>query len=182
MDNIAGRAANEVLDVIGHRRSCRSFKPEMPAEKDLDAIVKAGLEAASGMGKQSPIILKVTDRALRDRLSRMNAQIMGAPEDMDPFYGAPAVLVVLADRTVPTHVYDGSLSMGNMLLAADSLGLGSIWIHRAREEFDSPEGKQILADLGVEGDYEGIAHCAVWYWNGEKHEPPQIREGRVVDA
>ena len=91
---------------------------------------------------------------LRDRLSAMNARIMSAPEGTDPFYGAPVVLVVLADRSVPTHVYDGSLVMGNLMLAAHELGLGSCWIHRAREEFDTPEGRQILADLGVEGDYE----------------------------
>ena len=123
-----------------------------------------------------------TDRALRDRLSALNAQVMGAPEGTDPFYGAPAVLVVLAARDVPTHVYDGSLAMGNMLLAADSLGLGSIWIHRAREVFDSEEGRAILAQLGVEGDYEGIGHCAVGFWEGQKPEPPARREGRVFCA
>ena len=107
---------------------------------------------------------------------------MGAPESTDPFYGAPVVLVVLAARDVPTHVYDGSLAMGNMLLAADSLGLGSIWIHRAREVFDSEEGRAILAQLGVEGDYEGIGHCAVGFWEGEKPEPPARRDGRVFSA
>ena len=164
------------------RRSCRSFKAEMPSEEQLDAVVEAGLYAASGMGRQSAIILKVTDHALRDRLSALNAQVMGAPEGTDPFYGAPAVLVVLAARDVPTHVYDGSLAMGNMLLAADSLGLGSIWIHRAREVFDSEEGRAILARLGVEGDYEGIGHCAVGFWEGQKPEPPARREGRVFCA
>ena len=164
------------------RRSCRSFKAEMPSEEQLDAVVEAGLYAASGMGRQSAIILKVTDHALRDRLSALNAQVMGAPEGTDPFYGAPAVLVVLAARDVPTHVYDGSLAMGNMLLAADSLGLGSIWIHRAREVFDSEGGRAILAQLGVEGDYEGIGHCAVGFWEGQKPEPPARREGRVFCA
>ena len=164
------------------RRSCRSFTAEMPSEEQLDAVVEAGLYAASGMGRQSAIILKVTDRALRDRLSALNARAMGAPESTDPFYGAPVVLVVLAARDVPTHVYDGSLAMGNMLLAADSLGLGSIWIHRAREVFDSEEGRAILAQLGVGGDYEGIGHCAVGFWEGEKPEPPARRDGRVFSA
>ena len=164
------------------RRSCRSFTAEMPSEEQLDAVVEAGLYAASGMGRQSAIILKVTDRALRDRLSALNARAMGAPESTDPFYGAPVVLVVLAARGVPTHVYDGSLAMGNMLLAADSLGLGSIWIHRAREVFHSEEGRAILAQLGVEGDYEGIGHCAVGFWEGEKPEPPARRDGRVFSA
>ena len=117
MDSKVGRAVNEVIDAMVERRSCRSFTAEMPSEEQLDAVVKAGLYAASGMGRQSAIILKVTDRALRDRLSALNARAMGAPESTDPFYGAPVVLVVLAARDVPTHVYDGSLAMGNMLLA-----------------------------------------------------------------
>lgn len=119
MDSKVGRAVNEVIDAMVERRSCRSFTAEMPSEEQLDAVVEAGLYAASGMGRQSAIILKVTDRALRDRLSALNARAMGAPESTDPFYGAPVVLVVLAARGVPTHVYDGSLAMGNMLLAAD---------------------------------------------------------------
>lgn len=179
-NNVA--AANEVVKVMVERRSCRSFKPEMPPAEQIDAVVEAGLYAASGRGRQSPIILKVTNRELRDRLSKMNAQIMGAPEGMDPFYGAPAVLVVLADRSVPTYVYDGSLVMGNLMLAAESFGLGSIWVHRAREEFDSDEGRSILADLGIEGDYEGIGHCALGYWDGEKPAAPARREGRVFVA
>lgn len=173
---------NEVLTAMRDRRSCRQFKDQTPAAADLDSIVEAGLYAASGMGRQSTIVLKVTNKDLRDRLSAMNAAIMGKGPDFDPFYGAPAILVVLADKTVPTHVYDGSLTMGNMMVAAESLGLASIWVHRAKEEFDSPEGKKILADLGVEGDYEGIGHCAVGYWGAEKPEAPARREGRVFCA
>ena len=173
---------NEVIEALEQRRSCRKFSDKPVEDEKVKQIVEAGLYAASGMGRQSAIILKVTDRALRDRLSALNAQVMGAPEGTDPFYGAPAVLVVLAARDVPTHVYDGSLAMGNMLLAADSLGLGSIWIHRAREVFDSEEGRAILAQLGVEGDYEGIGHCAVGFWEGQKPEPPARREGRVFCA
>ena len=141
---------NEVIEAMRERRSVRAYTEEVPSDELIERVVDAGLWAASGRGRQSPIVL-----ALRDRLSAMNARIMGAPEGTDPFYGAPVVLVVLADRSVPTHVYDGSLVMGNLMLAAHELGLGSCWIHRAREEFDTPEGRQILADLGVEGDYEG---------------------------
>ena len=173
---------NEIITAIRDRRSCRKFKADMPSSADLDQIVEAGLYAASGRGRQASIVLKVTNKELRDRLSAMNARIWGKPGDIDPFFGAPAILVVLADRTVPTHVYDGSLTMGNMMLAAESLGLASIWIHRAKEEFDSEEGKQILKDLGVEGDYEGIGHCAVGFWEGQKPEPPARREGRVFCA
>lgn len=173
---------NETITAIHNRRSCRKFKADMPSSTDLDQIVEAGLYAASGRGRQASIVIKVTNKELRDRLSAMNARIWGKPGDIDPFFGAPVILVVLADRTVPTHVYDGSLTMGNMMLAAESLGLASIWIHRAKEEFDSEEGKQILKDLGVEGDYEGIGHCAIGYWDCEKPEPPARRDGRVFSA
>lgn len=96
-------------------------------------------------------------------ISEENCKIMGAPENMDPFYGAPVILVVLANKAVPTHVYDGSLVMGNLMNAAESLGVASIWIHRAKEEFESDFGKKILADLGIQGEYEGIGHCALGY-------------------
>lgn len=147
------------------RRSIRSYKPDMPPKKLIDQIVEAGTYAASGRGKQSPIMLVITNKELREKLSRMNAQIMGA-EDKDPFYGAPVVIVVLADKSHPTHVYDGTLVMGNLMLAAHHFGLGSCWIHRAKEEFESPEGKAILQSLGIEGDYEGIGHCVIGYANG----------------
>jgi nitroreductase len=116
------------------------------------------------MGQQSPIMIAVTDRETRDRLSRMNAAVMGS--DQDPFYGAPAVIVVLADRNIPTYLYDGSLVMGNLLNAAHALGLGSCWIHRAKEEFDSEEGKALLRSLGIHGDWEGIGHCILGYADG----------------
>lgn len=172
---------NEVIEAMRDRRSVRAYTDEVPSDELIERVVDAGLWAASGRGRQSPIVLAVTDRALRDRLSAMNARIMGAPEGTDPFYGAPVVLVVLADRSVPTHVYDGSLVMGNLMLAAHELGLGSCWIHRAREEFDTPEGRQILADLGVEGDYEGVGHCVLGY-AAEVPEPKPRREGRLVWA
>ncbi|MDO4634264.1 MAG: nitroreductase family protein, partial [Eubacteriales bacterium] len=109
----------------------------------------------------------VTDKKLRDRISEQNRQIGGWKEGFDPFYGAPAMIIVLADKERPTAVYDGSLVMGNLMQAADALGLGSIWIHRAKEEFESEEGKQLLKDLGIEGEWEGIGHCAVGYTDGE---------------
>ncbi len=173
---------NETIASMINRRSCRKFTDQMPTGADIDAVVEAGLYAASGMDRQSTIVVKVTNKELRDRLSAMNAAIMGKDPGFDPFYGAPAILIVLADRGVATHVYDGALTMGNLMVAAESLGLASIWIHRAKEEFDSEEGKAILADLGVEGDYEGIGHCALGYWDGAAPEPPARREGRVFCA
>ena len=99
--------------------------------------------------------------------------------DSDPFYGAPAVLIVLADKSAPTYLYDGSLVMGNLMLAAHSLGIGSCWIHRAKDEFDGPEGKELLKELGIEGDYEGIGHCVLGYVNGEYPETKARKENRV---
>ena len=115
---------NEVLKAMRERRSVRAYTDEVPSDDVISEVVEAGLWAASGMGRQGPVIVAVTNRELRDRLSRMNAEIMGRP-GTDPFYGAPVVLVVLAPRDVPTHVYDGSLVMGNLMLAAHALGLGS---------------------------------------------------------
>lgn len=155
---------SEVLKAICERRSVRSYKSAPVPQELIEQVVKAGTYAATGMNRQSPIILAVTNREMRDKLSKMNADVMGS--DKDPFYGAPVVLVVLADKSVPTYVYDGSLVMGNMMLAAHTLGLGSCWIHRAKQEFDSPEGKEILAQMGITGDYEGIGHCILGYPEG----------------
>ena len=173
---------NEIIRAMEERRSIRSFKPEMPPKEVLQQIVEAGLYAASGKGQQAAIVVAVTNKALRDKLAEENRRIAGAPEGTDPFYGAPAVLVVLGRKDWPTHVYDGSLVMGNLLLAAHALGLGSIWIHRAKEEFEEPEYQQLLKDLGVEGEWEGIGHCAVGYLNGEAPAPALRKPGRVFWA
>lgn len=173
---------NEIIRAMEERRSIRSFKPEMPPKEVLQQIVEAGLYAASGKGQQAAIVVAVTNKALRDKLAEENRRIAGAPEGFDPFYGAPAVLVVLGRKDWPTHVYDGSLVMGNLLLAAHALGLGSIWIHRAKEEFEEPEYQQLLKDLGVEGEWEGIGHCAVGYLNGEAPAPAPRKPGRVFWA
>lgn len=170
---------NEVIRAMEERRSIRKFKPDMPAKEDLEQIVEAGLYAASGMGKQATITIAVTNKELRDKLSEINCKIGGWQEGFDPFYGAPAILVVLAEKSVGTRVYDGSLVMGNMMLAAHSLNLGSIWIHRAKEEFELPEYQELLKKLGVEGEWEGIAHCAVGYVDGELPEAAGRKDGRV---
>ena len=155
---------NDVLETIKSRRSIRKYKSDMVPQDKLEKIIEAGTYAATGMGKQSPIIIAVTNKELRDKLSAMNAKIMGV--NSDPFYGAPVVLIVLADKSRPTYVYDGSLVMGNLMLEAEAQGVGSCWIHRAKEEFESEEGKEILKSLGIEGDYEGIGHCVLGYADG----------------
>ena len=127
---------SEVLAKMKTRRSIRKFKEDMVPQEVLDQIIEAGTYAANGRNAQSPIIIQVTNKEVRDKLSEMNREIAGAPEGFDPFYGAPVVLIVLAKKDWPTHVYDGSLVMGNLMLAAHELGIGSCWIHRAKEEFE----------------------------------------------
>ena len=170
---------NEILKVLETRRSCRNFKPDMVKDEDLKAIIRAGTYAATGMGKQSPVIIAVTDRTLRDRISEENRKIGGWDEGFDPFYGAPVILIVLADKDIRTHVYDGSLVMGNLMNAAESLGVASIWIHRAKEEFESDFGKALLKKLGIEGNYEGIGHCALGY-AAEPLKAPAPRKDNYV--
>lgn len=155
---------SNALENMKTRRSVRKYKNEMIASDVLEQILQAGTWAATGRNLQSPIMVAVTNRELRDRLSQMNAAIMGV--DTDPFYGAPVVVIVLANRDVPTHVYDGSLVMGNLMLSAHELGVGSCWIHRAREEFETEEGKALLREIGIEGDYVGIGHCILGYPDG----------------
>lgn len=159
------------------RRSVRSYKPDMIEKDVLDRILTAGTYAATGMNRQSPIILAVTNREMRDRLSKLNAAVMGS--DKDPFYGAPVVLTVLADRSMPTHVYDGSLVMANLMLAAHVEGVSSCWIHRAKEVFDSAEGKLILKGLGIEGNYEGIGNLILGYADGPEPEARPRKENYV---
>lgn len=168
---------NAAMENMLTRRSVRSYKPDAVPADVLDRIVKAGTYAATGGGRQSPIILAVTNKQMRDKLSRMNAEVMGA--DSDPFYGAPAVLVVLADKKSSTCVYDGSLVMGNLMLAAHAEGLASCWIHRAKEVFGTEQGKQILRDLGIEGDYEGVGHCILGYAAGPEPEAAARKDNYV---
>ena len=156
---------NETLKNLVERRSCRSYKPDLIPQETLDQILEAGTYAATGMGRQSPIMIAVTDKETRDKLSKLNAAVMGGSGD--PFYGAPELIIVLADRSVGTYLYDGSLVMGNLMNAAHALGVASCWIHRAKEEFDNEEGKALLRSLGIEGDYEGIGHCILGYAKDE---------------
>ncbi len=163
----------ELLDFLESRRSCRDFKSTPVPKELLEKVLRAGTYAATGMGRQSPIIIAVTNPELRNRISKMNASVMGASSD--PFYGAPVILIVLAAKSAFTYLYDGSLVMGNLMLAAHACGLASCWIHRAKEEFESPEGKKILQELGITGDYEGIGHCAIGYANSPL-PPPKDRK------
>lgn len=160
------------------RRSCKNYKSDAVPQELIDKVINAGLYAASGLNRQAPIIIAVTDKATRDALSAQNAAIMGR-SGFDPFYNAPVVLVVLADKACNTYIYDGSLAMGNMMIAAKELGLGSCWIHRAKEEFESEEGKALLAKLSITGNYEGIGHLTLGYSAEGEKEPLPRKENRV---
>lgn len=155
---------SEVLEKMQTRRSIRRFKSDMLPKDAIEKIVEAGTFAASGMNLQTPVIIAVTNKEIRDKMSKANAQVMGS--ENDPFYGAPVVLVVLAEKK-GTYVYDGSLVMGNLMLAAHELGIGSCWIHRAKEVFEQEEWKQWLKSLGLNGEYEGIGNCVLGYVDGE---------------
>lgn len=158
---------NAVIENMKTRRSIRGYKPDvMPTQELIDQVLEAGTYAPTGMGLQSPVIVAVTNKAVRDRLSALNASVLGT--NSDPFYGAPVVLVVLAEKSRPTYIYDGSLVMGNLMNTAHAVGLGSCWIHRAKEVFDSPEGKALLKEWGLEGDYEGIGHCILGYASADE--------------
>lgn len=162
---------NETIKNIIERRSIRKYKDKMVEETLIDEVLNAGTYAPTGMNRQSPIILAITKKETRDKLSKINAKLMDT--DTDPFYGAPVVLVVLADKSSPTYIYDGSLVMENMMIAAHSLGLGTCWIHRAKETFETKEGKEILQSLGIKGDYEGIGNCILGYPNQEVEPKPR---------
>lgn len=155
----------EAVKLMIERRSVRQYKPEQIKEEQLNEILEAGKYAASGMGRQPVKMVVVQDKKTIAQLSKMNAKIMGT--DSDPFYGAPTVIVVMADRTASTHYADGCLTMGNLMNAAYAVGVDSCWINRATEEFDSDEGKELLKKWGISGDYEGIGHCILGYHDGD---------------
>ena len=172
---------NEVIRAMLERRSIRKFKPEVPKKEDLEQIIEAGLYAANGMGRQAAIVVAVTNREIIEKLSKVNAEIWGK-EGIDPFYGAPAIFIVLAEKDWRNAAYDGSLVMGNLMLAAHSLGLGSIWINRAKQEFEMEEWKAWLKSIGVEGEWEGIGHCAVGYIDGDIPKAAPRKANRVFWA
>lgn len=166
----------EALEALMTRRSIRAYEDRMPAQELIDKVMEAGLYAASGKNMQTAIIVEVTNKEVRKRLSVINAEIMGTTAD--PFYGAPVVLAVLADKSSPNHVCDGALMMGNLMNAAHAVGLGSCWINRARETFDRADGRRMLEEWGIEGDYEGIGFCVLGFPAKEGKAAPR-KAGRV---
>ena len=168
---------NETLHTLETRRSCRAYKPQQITEEELAAVLRAGMYAPSAKNLQSARIVVVQDAAARARLTRMNAAVMGS--DKDPMYGAPTILLVVADAHNPNAVADGSLVMGNLMNAAASLGLGSCWINRAKEELETEEGKALLKQWGLEGDYIGVGHCILGY-PAEEPKPAAPRKADYI--
>ncbi len=170
---------NEVINAIKQRRSCRAYTDEPVSREQLEQIVEAGLYAPSGMGKQSPKIMVVTKKDVRDQLSAMNAAVLGR-KDIDPFYGAPVVIVVLAPKGWITAEEDGNLALENMMLAAHSLDLSTCYIHRAKAVFESEEGKRLLRSIGIEGEWQGIGNIIVGHAAAPAPQAPERNDGRVV--
>ena len=166
----------ETIKNLVERRSCRKYSSTQIKEDELNSVLKAGEYAPTGMGMQSPIIVVLQNKSIIDKLSKINAKIMG--KDEDPFYGAPTVLVVLADKNIGTYIEDGSLVLGNLMNAAYSLGLGSCWIHRAKEEFETDEGKELLKEWNISENYVGIGHCILGYPE-EKSEAKPRKDGYI---
>lgn len=168
---------NEVLKCLKERRSIRAYKAEQIRDSELEAILEAGTYAATGMGMQSPIMVVVQDAETIAKLSKMNAAVMNV--DSDPFYGAPTVVIVLADAERGTCVEDGSLVMGNLMNAAHAVGVDSCWINRAREVFATEEGKAMLKQWGIEGNYIGIGNCILGYRDCEYPQAKPRKENYI---
>ncbi len=168
----------ETLQDLKTRRSCRKFKAEQVAEEDLNAILEAGMYAPTGQNLQSPVMVVLQDPDAIETVSRLNARVGGM--ELDPFYGAPTVIVVLARRSVRTHVADGNMVIANLLNAAHAVGVDSCYIFRAKEVFDSPEGKALLASWGVDDDYEGVGNVILGYGLPEGIRPASPRRDNYV--
>lgn len=168
---------NAELQALKERRSVRKYKADMVPQELIDQVIDAGLYAASGHGTQEVIIVAVTNKEVRDKLAQMNREILGT--SIDSFYSAPVVLVVLGPKSNKLTPYDGSLVMGNLMQAAHAVGLGSCWINRAKEEFASEEGKQLLKEWGIEGEYEGVGHCILGYADGPVPQAAPRKANRV---
>ena len=168
---------NETLETIKSRRSCRAYKPEQITAEELEAVTTAGTWAATAMGRQSPVMVAVQDKETLAALSRLNAAVMGTQND--PFYGAPTAVLVLGEKNNPNGVQDASLVMGNLMNAAYAVGVDSCWIHRAREVFDSEEGKELKKQWGVPEEYIGVGHCVLGYRDCEYPTAKPRKDGFV---
>lgn len=171
---------NEVIRAIRDRRSIREYKKEQISEDQLNIILNAGEYAASGMGMQKTVMVAVQNPEIIAQMSRLNAQVMGM--DIDPFYGAPTVVVVFGSTESATTVEDGSLVIGNLMLAASSIGVDSCWVHRAKEVFASEEGRALKASWGLDDTWVGVGNCILGYREGALPEAAERLSGRIIRA
>lgn len=169
---------NETLKTLLERRSIKRYKPQQISDEDLNAVLEAGLYAPSGANHQSALFIVVQDRETLELIASMNAAVMGSKGN--PYYGAPTVILVFGDKTKVTPVEDASLALGNMFNAAASLGLGSCWIHRTKQMFETEEGKALLKQWGANGDYIGVGSCILGYADGPAPKAAPRKEGRIV--
>ncbi len=171
---------NEVLNTIKNRRSVRSYKDDFPKDELINAILEAGTYAPTGGGRQSPTIIAITSKKYREKISKLNAEVMN--NNTDPYYGAPVIILVLADGNSSTFVEDGSCVLENMMLAATSLGLGSVWVHREREIFDSEAGKSLLREWGLPETLRGVGGLALGYPSSMPGEPSKRKDNYIVNV
>lgn len=170
---------NQVIKCLKERRSIKKYDSEKKVgDEELEAILEAGTYAPTGKNRQSPLIVAVRNEATVRKLSEMNAKILGSASD--PFYGAPCVVVVFADSSINTALEDASLVMGNMLNAAHSLGLGGCWIHRAKEMFETEEGKELMREWGVDERFVGVGNCVLGYRSGDMPTLRPRKDGYVI--
>ena len=170
---------NETLKVLKERRSVRKYKAEQIRDEELNAILEAGTWAPSAKGLQTSVMVVVQDPETIAWMSKLNAEIQGNP-GTDPFYGAPTVVVVLGDGEKLNWLQDGSLVMGNLMTAAAALGLGSCWINRAKEMFESAEGKALRKEWGIADTYAGVACCILGYADGPLPEAKPRKNDYIV--
>ena len=169
---------NETMTTLLNRRSIRAFRAQQISDEELNAVLEAGMYAPSGANQQAALLIVVQDPQARATITRMNQAVNGSADD--PYYDAPTIVLVLADPTKVTPVQDASLALGNMFNAAHSLGLGSCWVNRERQMFETDEGKALLASWGVEGEYVGVGACILGYPAGEHPQAAPRKDGYVV--
>ena len=167
---------NEVLKAIRERRSIRRFLPQQIEDEQLRTVLEAGTWAPTGHGTQDPVIIAVQDPEICAVLRKLNAEVLGK-ENIDPYYGAPTIILVFSKAENPNCVKDGSLVISNIMLAAHSIGLGSCWINRCREMFETEEGRRLAPRLGIPEGYEGVGCVSLGYKAHEAPAPAPRKEG-----
>ncbi|GAA0828376.1 Nitroreductase [Bifidobacterium pullorum subsp. gallinarum] len=169
---------NDFLSLIKTRRAVRAYTDEPVPSDVLDAILEAGTYAPTGGGRQSPVIVAITNPEYRQEIARLNAEVIG--NETDPYHGAPVVVLVLADGSANTFVEDGSCVLENMMLAAHAFGLGTVWVHREREIFDGKKGKALLREWGLPETLRGVGAIALGYPAREPGRPAARKQDYIV--